>query len=68
MNTFSIEGRPHFAHVAEFDGAAPFAEFYLEGGGAQTNIFQCCMELVYLNLLIKMKKFSFNFKRTFISP
>ncbi len=33
MNTFSIEGSPNSARVAEFDGAAPFAEFYLGGGG-----------------------------------
>ncbi len=63
MNTFSIEGRPISARVAEFDGAAQFAEFYLGvgWGRAQTNIFQFCMELIYLNLSIKMKRFLFNF-------
>ena len=35
MNTFSIDGRPNSARVAEFDGAAPFAEFYLGGEGAE---------------------------------
>ena len=30
VNTFSIEGRPNSARVAEFDGAAPFAELFLK--------------------------------------
>ena len=41
VNTFSIKCRPNSARVAEFDCAAPFAEFYRWGrGGAQTNMFR----------------------------
>ncbi len=38
LNTFSIEGRPNSARVADFDGDADaqFSEFYRR---AQTNIF-----------------------------